>query len=1506
MEAALTAIRKERGRVKGKVSRIENVLVQIQDGSKTITVEEIDERLVQLQEAKKAFNKRGTPDPVQNNDVNSGSQRNRGETTPSTSGGQEQPSGVNAELVQILQQQAELLRHLSANRNVGGQRESQQVKLPVIQLPTFDGKIEEWKRYFETFKAGSHFIYFCPKFLGLTIEERINEARRLKLCLNCLRSDHFVQTCKGGSCRECSGRHNTLCHLPRDKADSSEAANSNTPTTSETSSAANKEETSSNNVTTMHQSLNRLKRVLMSTALVNANHANGTPVSIRVVLDSASEANFITVAACNSLGLRTGKINEPIVGLNEMKSKVTQDCNVVVMSRHSTLRINVHCLVVPRITNELPSFKFDSSELSIPNTIKLADPFYHEPSKVEMLIGAEFFQSLLETGKIKLGEDKPTLQNTALGWVLAGPMPTQSRRFPDISVLVCSRNSISSLNENVTRFWNIEEIKSERSTQKVSENESKCETMFETATRDESGRFIVRLPSRESINELEESRQIAEKRLLALERRFKGNDILRQRYTEFMREYVELGHMSAVSPTKNASELPVVYLPHHEVIRETSTTTKLRVVFDASAKSSSGKSLNDVLLVGPTVQDNLLDILLTFRLHKIAFTADIQKMYRQILVDPRDRYFQRILWRFSVDEPIQEYRLNTVTYGQACAPYLAIRAIRKLAQDEKKEFPIAANIVLRDFYVDDVLSGANSIDEAKTLCKQLQQLLLRGGFELHKWSSNIDEIVTNMRGSTQEISPSTNIDDGDSVKTLGLQWSPANEKFQFSINIDIGAKTKREILSAISKLLDPLGVIGPIIVRAKLIMQASWSHDVAWDADLPQELLNEWNDYVDDIQNVGTIQVPRRVIQHEESSRLSLHGFCDASERAYGACLYIQSEDGDGHKTSSLLCSKSRVAPMKKITLPRLELYGAVLLTRLVQAVNETLRIEFGDVRLWTDSTIVLAWIAKESSHWQTFVANRVSEIQASSSYSQWGHVSGKENPADLVSRGVSCDKLENNALWWAGPSWLQSREDTHSSPEELNHSDEVQGIINAEAKRKRAIIVNVARCQMNQFFEDFTRVYSSISKMERLLAYCQRFIKNCHKKPEERETGSLSPGELNSATELLLKHVQASAFTDEIEKLRKGEVIRSSSKLLSLDPFLDKNGLIRVGGRLQRAKVGFQQQHQIVLPDTHRLTNLLVEREHLRLLHVGPQALLAAVRTRYWPLNGRNLARRIFHKCIVCYKANPTPVSQIMGSLPTARVQPSRPFFVTGVDFAGPIVTLVNKGRGRKTTKSYVALFVCFATKAIHLEAVSELTTAAFLATLRRFVARRGCPQQIHSDNGTNFVGANRELKEVFGFIRKEVEHSKFQQFVSENNIQWSFIPPRSLHMGGLWEAGIKSCKFHLKRIIGQLMFTFEEFTTVLAQVEAILNSRPLTPMSSDPADYQPLTPGNFSVGEPLTSVPDLDITDVKLNRLDWQLIQRNVQEFWKRWSSEYLPNLQEKPNGRGIKKICPSTTWS
>lgn len=283
-----------------------------------------------------------------------------------------------------------------------------------------------------------------------------------------------------------------------------------------------------------------------------------------------------------------------------------------------------------------------------------------------------------------------------------------------------------------------------------------------------------------------------------------------------------------------------------------------------------------------------------------------------------------------------------------------------------------------------------------------------------------------------------------------------------------------------------------------------------------------------------------------------------------------------------------------------------------------------------------------------------------------------------------------------------------------------------------------------------------------------------------------------------------------------------------------------------------------------------------------------SSIRERYWPLRGRNLARIVCHECIRCAKNNPRGLSQVMGSLPSDRVHPSRAFAVTGVNFAGPITMLVNRGRGRKTNKSYIALFVCFSTRAIHLEATSELTSAAFLATLRRFIGRKGRPRKLYSDNATNFVGANRELREIHQFAQAQAE-GNIGEVLSNEGIEWKFIPPFSPHMGGLWEAGVKSCKYHLKRVMGNALFTFEELSTVLIQIEACLNSRPLAPMSTDPADLQPLTPAHFLVGESMTSLPDTDVTDIQLNRLDrWHLVQRVTQDFWKRWAAEYITNLQ------------------
>jgi len=393
--------------------------------------------------------------------------------------------------------------------------------------------------------------------------------------------------------------------------------------------------------------------------------------------------------------------------------------------------------------------------------------------------------------------------------------------------------------------------------------------------------------------------------------------------------------------------------------------------------------------------------------------------------------------------------------------------------------------------------------------------------------------------------------------------------------------------------------------------------------------------------------------------------------------------------------------------------------------------------------------------------------------------------------------------------------------------------------------------------------------------------------KCQERYIGPLLVKELKNARDVWIKIAQKDAFNDEIKALRLGKSLSSHSKLITLSPFLEE-GVIRVGGRLQRSHLPINQRHPSVLPKKHTVTELIFIEYHIKYLHAGPQNLLTRVRQEFWPLDATRTARRIVHCCQICYRANPKSFQPSMGELPQLRVTPSRPFTATGVDFAGTI-QLYSGPRNRTVTKPYIAVFVCFSTRAIHLEAVSNLSAQAFLAALRRFFARRGQSAHIYSDNGTNFHGARAELKRYYK------EHCSNNKTVIESlatdGIQWHFNPPSAPHMGGLWEAAVKSTKHHLLRITGSAKLNFEELTTMLCQVEACLNSRPLTSQSSDPESFAVLTPAHFLVGGCLTLPPEPRQPERPVNYLKrWQLVQGMTQGFWRRWSSEYLRSLQPR----------------
>ncbi|XP_018361404.1 PREDICTED: uncharacterized protein LOC108760104 [Trachymyrmex cornetzi] len=386
-----------------------------------------------------------------------------------------------------------------------------------------------------------------------------------------------------------------------------------------------------------------------------------------------------------------------------------------------------------------------------------------------------------------------------------------------------------------------------------------------------------------------------------------------------------------------------------------------------------------------------------------------------------------------------------------------------------------------------------------------------------------------------------------------------------------------------------------------------------------------------------------------------------------------------------------------------------------------------------------------------------------------------------------------------------------------------------------------------------------------------------------------LSVSELETAKLALVKIVQREWFQDDIHNISKFGAVNRRSPILKLNPFLDANGILRVGGRLRHANLSYNAKHPILIPAQHRLTRLIIIHEHCRLFHAGAQLTLASIRQEFWPCSARNLVRHVINTCVICFRNSPKLSTTLMGDLPEARVKGgTRPFEACGIDYAGSVYYKEGQRKNSRSIKCFIAIFVCFTTKAVHLELSSDLTSDAFLNILKRFIARRGRPNHIYSDNGLNFVGAERELRELFN--HKEAKQQIIDNMANEH-IQWHFISPRAPHMGGLWEAAVKAVKFHLIRIAGEASLRHEELNTLLVQIEAILNSRPLTPLSADPNDFSVLTAGHFLIGCPLIAYPEPTITDLNINRLDrWQRVEQLRQQFWLRWTKEYLHVCQQR----------------
>ena len=732
-------------------------------------------------------------------------------------------------------------------------------------------------------------------------------------------------------------------------------------------------------------------------------------------------------------------------------------------------------------------------------------------------------------------------------------------------------------------------------------------------------------------------------------------------------------------------------------------------------------------------------------------------------------------------------------------------------------------------------------------------------------------------------------------KALGVAWDSRADTMATHVELPSAySHSKRGIISDIARTFDVLGWLAPAILPMKLLYRELWQLSIGWDDEVPNHVKQQHEEWREELPTLTTIKLKICYFTEEKPLTVELHGFCDASQNAYAAVIYARATYANSAPSCELVIAKTRVAPLKPMTIPKLELCGAALLARMMESVKETLEVPTEQVHAWTDSTIVLPWLDGSPQRYRIYVANRIVSVTNIIPPTAWKHVPTLDNPADCASRGVTPKELQTHNLWWHGPAWLMQQ------PIKMPPQPNAGEISELKENELKPHISHATAAVPAEWPET---EYDSYMKLLLVLSRVRRFVFNIRLKKKKKALtlkDYVSVDELKSTKLFLQQRSQERTFAVELHNLKSNppKPISSTSPLISLQPFLAKDGLLRVGGRLSNSSLPYERKHPIILKAKDILPQLVFRYHHLLLGHCGPTLLLSHVGAMYHVTGARNLARSICNKCIVCRKAAARVDHQLMGQLPPSRITANFVFFHTGIDFAGPYLIKYSHTRKPVIVKAYLDVFVCFCTKAVHLEVVGDLTTEAFVAAVKRFTSRRGLPKHLHTDNATNFLGAKNELKEIYKLLAQKEMQNAVQNYLLAHEVQWHNIPERAPHFGGLWEAAVKSAKHHLKRIVGQQRLTFEELTTVACQVEAFLNSRPLGVVAThiDDGDIF-LTPGHWLVGRPLMAFPELKVTSNPTPAQRWAYCQKITQKLWRRWSTEYLQHRQ-----RAVKWTKPS----
>lgn len=1319
-----------------------------------------------------------------------------------------------------------------------------------------------------------HWLFSCETYKSKSNLDKLSFVKRKKLCFNCLSQRHSVKSCSSKkSCyiEGCKKRHHTSLHHALLKK-----APDKPPNSDQISNQGNSTQTN-NRTEQVNKTIGFVKgnsHVYLQVAPVRVENARGKHIDTFALLDAGSQCTLITKSLCKELELqgRRSCIDFGTIKDNTILRTKLVDLNITAIDGSYSTKLkgvyslddndfNVPGQEVP-ITSE--------SEWDYIRDLNLCDI---NSNQIQMLIGSNVPDVLISHEVRKARKGYPYAVKTLLGWTLLGVY--DGNTVGAESTIVALTRNLGVLGESSEydyhSFWETESFGTEVYNSKPRSIEDQRNlNILDKGTEFKNGHYVVPMLWKSNVN-LPESQHLANRRLNQICRRFQSSPDFFKMYQKNVTGHLENGFAEKLSKEESEKRTDTTwYVPHHGVTN-VNKPGKVRMVFDAAAQSS-GQSLNSNLFSGPDLLNSLLGVLLRFRKHKIAVVADIEAMFHQVRLKESDTNAVRFLWKDNPksEKPPDHYRMLVHIFGATDSPCAATYALKRAAMDQSDVFPMeVVEAVLRNFYVDDLLTSHSDVQKAKQVSESLITLLKNKGFNLTKFQSNDPSVLEDL--PADKVAPSTglNLDDKSTIsRALGVQWDLKTDCFTYKVNADIDqAKcTKRSILKKTATIFDPLGLLTPFTLVAKLLIQELWREKVDWDDEVNDTVKKRWENWLQKLAQISSsIAVPRS-LNIGGNEDIQLHIFCDASEQAFAAVAYVR-VNNNGMITSHILMSKSRVAPLKRLTIPRLELQGAIIAVRMKETIVKEIDIAFSSIRFWTDSLLNLQYINNESKRYKVFVANRVAEIRNHSEPEQWYFVPGKINPVDISTRGEIKDDVALQR-WFSGPEFLihDESEWPRTELEPLSPTDK-------EIKKQKSVYKITCFTAAVQFER-----FSSWRRLIRTIAWVMVFLKPRQDQIDQKISTrkDLTVEEEKIGSQKTLKLIQMEVFNDEVT------TNELNGKLSKLDPYLDTDGLIRVGGRLKRGNFPYAAKHQVILPKNHHAVELLVRYYHTQNHHIGTEHLISLLRQEFWIISVRVIVKRVIRQCIKCQKRRVKPSQIKMADLPPDRITVGAPtFFHTGVDFFGPIQVKVLRSKAKR----WGCIFTCLVTRAVHLELSPSLESDDFINVLERFINRRGHPKMIRSDCGTNFKGATNELKKEI----EKMDNLRIAKSLQRKEIEWRFNPPEAPHMGGVWERLVRSVKTTLSVMMseGAVMHDFT-LLTLLTEVEAILNGRPLTPVSDDPNDFEPLTPNHFLLGRPspnLMASAEYDIRSAP--RQKWKHVQSLVNQFWDRWSKEYLTTL-------------------